>query len=83
MKRVARDGEAYDIFEFTDWYDGGVWARKFWREAPPVDELHSRREIALEGLLTMSALRMLHRRMLTRLPPHESWEALPLVGDFD
>ena len=69
MKRVARDGEAYDIFEFTDWYDGGV--RKFWREAPPVDELHSRREIALEGMLTMSAQRMLdNRRMLTRLP-HE------------
>ena len=83
MKRVARDGEAYDLFEFTAWYDGGSRTQRFWREARPEAEHHSRREIALEGLLTMSALRMLHRRMLTRLPPHESWEALPLVGDFD
>ena len=70
MKRVARDGEAYDLFEFTDWYDGGPRARRFWQEARPEAEHHSRREIALEGLLTMSALRMLHRRMLTSCP-HE------------
>ena len=83
MKRVARDGEAYDLFEFTAWYDGGSRARRFWQEARPEAEHHSRREIALEGLLTMSALRMLHRRMLTRLPAwYESWEALPLAGDF-
>ena len=70
MKRVARDGEAYDLFEFTAWYDGGPRARRFWQEAPPEAEHHSRREIALEGMLSMSALRMLDRRMLTRLP-HE------------
>ena len=59
MKRVARDGEAYDLFEFTAWYDGGPRARRFWQEAPPEAEHHSRREIALEGMLSMSALRML------------------------
>ena len=83
MKRVARDGETSGLSEFTAWKDGGPRARRFWLEAPLEAEHHSRREIALEGLLTMSALRMLHRRMLSRLPPHESWEALPLVGDFD
>ena len=62
MKRVARDGEAYDLFEFTAWYDGGPRARRFWQEAPPEAEHHSRREIALEGMLTMSALRMVDRR---------------------
>ena len=69
MKRVARDGEAYDLFGFA------VWSRKFeerylgypswqsfeaswrrWREAPPSpDEVQDEREIALEGLLTRSA----------------------------
>ena len=85
MKRRARDGRAYDLFEFTVWYDGGlepgvirraqayefdfaVWydggrrARELWREAPPLYEQHSRREIALEEMLTRSALRMLDSR---------------------
>ena len=62
MKRLARDGEAYDLFEFAVRCDGGGRAREFWREAPPLDELHSRREIALEEMLTRSALRMLDSR---------------------
>ena len=62
MKRLDRDGEAYDLFEFTVWYDGGRRAREFWREAPPLYKVPSRREIALEEMLTRSALRMLDSR---------------------
>ena len=71
MKRVAPDGEAYDFFDFELWYDDGALATRRWREAPPLAEVQDeQREIALEGMLTMSAQRMLHRKMLTRLP-HE------------
>ena len=70
MKRVARDGETSGLSEFTAWKDGGPRARRFWQEASLEAEHHSRREIALEGMLSMSALRMLDGRMLTRLP-HE------------
>ena len=51
-KRVARDGEAYDLFEFTAWYSDGPAARRFWQEAPPEAEHHSRREIAAGGMLS-------------------------------
>eukprot|EP00959_Pyramimonas_sp_CCMP1952_P158525 3315684-Pyramimonas_sp.AAC.1 len=67
MKRVARDGEARDLFEFAVWYDSVSLATRRWREAPPVAEVQDEREIALEGMLTRSALRM-PERMLTRLP---------------
>ena len=70
MKRAARDGRAYDLFDFAGWYRSPRLALGRWREAPPVAEVQDEREIALEGMLTMSALRMLDRRMLTRLP-HE------------
>ena len=72
MKRQAQDGEAYDLFEFKLWYDGGItslWfdlANKRWREAPPLAEVPSVLEIALVGMLTRSALGMLTGRMLTR-----------------
>ena len=70
VKRVAPDGEAYDFFDFELWYDDGALATRRWREAPPLAEVQDERENALEGMLTRSALRMLDRRMLTRLP-HE------------
>ena len=77
MKRQAQDGEAYDLFEFKLWFDGGVtslWfdggitslANRRWREAPPLAEVPSVLEIALVGMLTRSALGMLTGRMLTR-----------------
>ena len=77
MKRQAQDGEAYDLFEFKLWYDGGItslWfdggitslANRRWREAPPLAEVPSVLEIALVGMLTRSALGMLTGRMLTR-----------------
>ena len=52
MKRVAPDGEAYDFFDFMEWYDGGSLATGRWREAPPLAEVQDEREIALEGMLT-------------------------------
>ena len=54
--RVARDGGAYDLFDFDVWYGGGSLARERWREAPPVAEVQEdEREIALDGMLTRSA----------------------------
>ncbi|CAK0848680.1 unnamed protein product [Prorocentrum cordatum] len=79
MKRVARDGEAHDLFEFAVWYDSVYLATGRWREAPPLAEVQDEREIALKGTLTRSALRM-PERMPTRLP-RERWEALPLAGE--
>ena len=66
MKRQAQDGEAYDLFEFKLWFDGGVtslWfdggitslANRRWREAPPLAEVQDEREIALGRMLTRSA----------------------------
>ena len=54
MRRVARDGLAYDLFDFAVWYDhcGGV---RRWLEAPPVAEVQDEREIALDGMLTRAA----------------------------
>ena len=79
MKRQAQDGEAYDLFEFKLWFDGGgrrrrrtidfeftSLANRRWREAPPLAEVPSVLEIALVGMLTRSALGMLTGRMLTR-----------------
>ena len=65
MKRVARDGKAYDLFEWTLWLGAtrGLWR---WREAPPLHEVPCVREIALAGMLTRSALGLLTGRMLTR-----------------
>ena len=65
MKRVARDGGAYDIFDFALWY-GGSWVLpsssdllslglRRWREAHPLAEVQDEREIALGGMLTRSA----------------------------
>ena len=64
MKRVAPDGKAYDLFEFVRWYDTlleappweGSLSNRRWREAPPLAEVPDEREIALEGMLTRSAL---------------------------
>ena len=79
MKRQAQDGEAYDLFEYKLWFDGGgrrrrrtidfeftSLANRRWREAPPLAEVPSVLEIALVGMLTRSALGMLTGRMLTR-----------------
>ena len=55
MKRVARDGRAYDLFDFADWYRPPPLALGRWREAPPVAEVQDEREIALAGMLTRSA----------------------------
>ena len=55
MKRVARDGRAYDLFGFADWYRPTRIAFERWREAPPVAEVQDEREIALAGMLTRSA----------------------------
>ena len=70
MKREARDGKAYDLFDFAaarsreieEWYLGYPSSQSFeeeswrrWREAPPLAEVQGEREIALEGLLTRSA----------------------------
>ena len=56
MKRRARDGEAYDLFDFAvwydAWYDGSLLSNRRWREAPPLDEVLDEREIALERRLT-------------------------------
>ena len=70
VKRVAPDGQAYDFFEFMDWYDGGILAKRRWREAPPSPEVLDERENGLEGMLTRSAQRILAAR-----------EALPLAGE--
>ena len=51
MKRVARDGQAYDLFEFVDYYRPWPRALKRWWEAPPVAEVQDEREIAVEGML--------------------------------
>ena len=59
MKRRARDGEAYDLFDFAVWYDAwydGSLSNRRWREAPPLAEVQDEREIALERMLTRSAL---------------------------
>ena len=55
MKRVARDGRAYDLFDFADWYRPPHLALERWREAPPLAEVQDEREIALAGMLTRSA----------------------------
>ena len=55
MKRVARDGRAYDLFDFAGWYRPPRLALGRWREAPPVAEVQDEREIALAGMLTRSA----------------------------
>ena len=55
MKRVARDGRAYDLFDFADWYRPPHLAFERWREAPPLAEVQDEREIALAGMLTRSA----------------------------
>ena len=55
MKRVARDGRAYDLFDFARWYSPPRLALGRWREAPPVAEVQDEREIALAGMLTRSA----------------------------
>ena len=55
MKRVARDGRAYDLFDFADWYRPPRLALERWREAPPLAEVQDEREIALAGMLTRSA----------------------------
>ena len=55
MQRVARDGRAYDLFGFADWYRPTRIAFERWREAPPVAEVQDDREIALAGMLTRSA----------------------------
>ena len=52
MKRVARDGQAWDLFDFVDWYRPWPLALQRWREAPPLAEVQDEREIALEGMLT-------------------------------
>ena len=60
MKRAARDGRAYDLFDFVVWYSRPllfelpVWYKR-WREAPPLAEVQDEREIALAGMLTRSA----------------------------
>ena len=63
MKRAARDGRAYDLFDFVVWYKRcgdepplpeAVWYQR-WREAPPLAEVQDEREIALAGMLTRSA----------------------------
>ena len=63
MKRRAPDGEAYDLFDFEVRYEGSLVARERWREAPPLDEVQDECEIALEGMLTMSARRILARKL--------------------
>ena len=59
MKRRARDGEAYDLFDFAVWYDAwhydGSLSNRRWREAPPLAEVQDEREIALERMLTRSS----------------------------
>ena len=54
MKRVDRDGDAYDLFGFVLGYEGYVGLRR-WREAPPLAVHQDEREIALDGMLTRSA----------------------------
>ena len=51
MKRVARDGRAYDLFDFAGWCRPPRLALGRWREAPPVAEVQDEREIALAGML--------------------------------
>ena len=68
MKRVARDGQAWDLFDFVDWYRPWPLALQRWREAPPLAEVQDEREIALEGMLTRSARRMLDWKQLAMLP---------------
>ena len=55
MKRVARDGRAYDLSDFAGWCRPPRLALGRWREAPPVAEVQDEREIALAGMLTRSA----------------------------
>ena len=52
MKRVARDGRAYDLSDFAGWYRPPRLALGRWREAPPVAEVQDEREIDLAGMLT-------------------------------
>ena len=54
MKRVARDGKAYDFCDFIEWYEGGPLAERRWREAQPLAEVQDDHENALAGMLTRS-----------------------------
>ena len=81
MKRKARDGRAYDLFEFVVWYkrpplaDVAVWLER-WREAPPLAEVQDEREIALEGMLTRRSSRA--SAAASGAPPEPDEDTVPI-----
>ena len=76
MKRVARDGQAWDLFDFVDWYRPWPLALQRWREAPPLAEVQDEREIALEGMLTRRSSRA--SAAASGAPPEPDQDTVPL-----
>ena len=76
MKRVARDGQAWDLFDFVDWYRPWPLALQRWREAPPLAEVQDEREIALEGMLTRRSSRA--SAAASGAPPEPDEDTVPI-----
>ena len=80
MKRVARDGQAWDLFDFVDWYRPWPLALQRWREAPPLAEVQDERKIALEGMLTRRSSRA--SAAASGAPPEPDEDTVPIDANL-